>query len=365
VRRLLLAAIVCACACANATDVSAQEYGRQVMPFLEGTDVFVSSVGGTLFEANIFPHLVLWQNFTDAITVQDVRPVAEQPQLRAERVKENLQRVRWSISGTPAVRIRMFRQVSDPVRTPSYMPRVNLQMFWANVAGALERANQKRARPADPHPTMNLWEIHAIGGHHSNGQDGCFYRTQQRPAGAEQCEPPLAPDARTAQTLINKHDGSFSTNYVRVGLNYRLNWLDAHTLVAFRELSARVEVEQHPRTWMDQQEVDLYGRTRLNTSAAFAIRGWRYVCPSRIEARAWLNYISGAPSTLSSPWVKSAELSCFPTPAGGWGIFARYYTGQDYYNLGFLDDIHRWEIGATYNQDGFFKFRKIKKDEGE
>lgn len=349
---------------AATTKTSASE-SRQVMPFLEGTDVFVSNVGGTLFEANIFPHLVLWQNFTDAISVQELRPAAERPEVRAQRVKESLRRLRWSISATPAVRIRMFNDVSDPVRTPSYMPRVNVQMFWANVARALEHANQKRARPGDAHPTMNLWELHAIGGHHSNGQDGCFYKTQHRPDGAERCEPTLAPDARTARTLINKHDGSFSTNYFKVGLNYRLNWLEAHSLVAFREVSAKAEVEQHPKRWMDQNEVDLYGRTRVNTSGAFAIRGWRYVCPSRIEARGWLNYIVGAPSSLSSAWVRSAQLSCFPTPAGGWGMFARYYSGQDYYNLAFLEDIHRWEIGATYNQDGFFRFRKIRKDESE
>jgi hypothetical protein len=333
---------------------------KTVMPFLEGTDVFVSNVGGTLFEANIFPHLVVWQNFTDAISVQELRPVSEKPDVRAERVKANLQRIRWSISGTPAVRIRMFHEVSNPVRTPSYMPRVNIQMFWANVAEALENANRKRTGAASKHPTMNLWEAHGIVGHHSNGQDGCFYNTQHRPDGAENCEPPLSPDAKTAQALINRHDGSFSTNYFKLGMNYRLNWVDAKTLVAFRELSAKAEVEQHPRSWMDQHEVDLYGRTRVNTSGAFAIRGWKYVCPSRIETRGWLNYIFGAPSSLSSSWVWSAQASCFPTPAGGWGVFARYYSGQDYYNLGFLDDIHRWEIGATYNQDGFFRFIKVK-----
>ena len=54
----------------------------------------------------------------------------------------------------------------------------------------------------------------------------------------------------------------------------------------------------------------------------------------------------------------SLQFSCFPTVNGGWGFFTRYYPGQDYYNVGFLDDIRRLHVGLTFNQTGFFRFRR-------
>jgi hypothetical protein len=32
--------------------------------------------------------------------------------------------------------------------------------------------------------------------------------------------------------------------------------------------------------------------------------------------------------------------------------------GQDYYNLGLLENIQRVHVGATFNQSGFFRFRR-------
>lgn len=36
----------------------------------------------------------------------------------------------------------------------------------------------------------------------------------------------------------------------------------------------------------------------------------------------------------------------------------RVYTGQDYYNVGFLDTVTRIHVGATFNQTDFFRFRR-------
>ena len=73
-----------------------------------------------LLEADLFPHLVASQNFSSTLDV------VEQSRRGLKRFKE----FSYSISGTPAVRIRMLRDVSAPVRTPSYMPRVNAQFLW-------------------------------------------------------------------------------------------------------------------------------------------------------------------------------------------------------------------------------------------
>jgi hypothetical protein len=70
-------------------------------------------------EANIFPHLVVYQNFSDILDIE------EQMRRGVTRVRERA----ISISGTPSVRIRMLRETSAPVRTPSYMPRGNVQLI--------------------------------------------------------------------------------------------------------------------------------------------------------------------------------------------------------------------------------------------
>jgi hypothetical protein len=57
-------------------------------------------------------------------------------------------------------------------------------------------------------------------------------------------------------------------------------------------------------------------------------------------------------------WSGNLQVSCFPWLNGGWGFFARWYAGQDYYNVGFLDDINRLQVGLTFNQADFFRFRR-------
>jgi hypothetical protein len=372
-----------------------------IIPFLEGTDVFWTVFAGdpigTLpeevenffpyrLEADIFPHLVVFQNFTDVL---DVRR-------QAERGVEGLKEVSWSISGTPAVRIRMLPITSAPVRTPSYMPRGNVQVLWARglkgqareALGSTLAVNRdlgvrlEAARKQAPDQTrqtetlfalanlthISLWELHAIVGHHSNGQDGCLSTEQERldlPDGDDPCVPEgVVP----TQETINRVDGSFSTNYIRVGANYSWNRLEPgggpakgacqcepDEAEGVEERRVRAEVEYHPAAWVDDQMVDLYGRLRFNLNGAWAVK--TPFCERRLETSAGLVWNPGVVETV--PEVSfSIQVSCFPTLNGGWGFFTRYYQGQDYYNVGFLDDIRRVHVGLTFNQTGFFRFRR-------
>ena len=313
-----------------------------LIPFLEGTDVFFSLRQDTVFEADILPHLVAYQNFSDVVDI------TEQTRRVAGR---GVKRFAFSVSGTPAVRLRMFESVSSPVRTPSYMPRGNVQLIWArNVDAVARRFSPAGATAGTAASEVSLWETHAIVGHHSNGQDGCFYLDQARIE--EQC---ISVVPVTGERQVNKRDGSFSTNFVRIGLNYRRNLLDDQ-LYAKREWGFRGDVEYHPRAWVDDQMVDLYGRTRLEAGATLASRELAW-CPRRAEATGSVKGIIGHPASVW-PVVVTAQVSCFPAPMGGWGVFVRYYGGQDYYNLGLLDNIQRVHVGATFNQSGFFRFRR-------
>jgi hypothetical protein len=286
---------------------------------------------------------VVFQNFSDVLDIRAQSRRAGSPRTFG-----------MSISGTPAVRIRMFDQVSSPVRTPSYMPRGNVQLLWARnvsaVATAVARAVGGRAVLDDASRRVSVWEAHAIVGHHSNGQDGCFFQDQARVD--DECVI-VAPAA--GERLVNKTDGSFSTNYVRVGMNYRKNILD-DDLWALREWGLRVDLEIHPRAWMDQEMVDLYGRVRTEVAGTFATREVSW-CPSRAEVTGAVKAIAGHPDSVW-PVAVTAQASCFLTRQGGWGVFVRYYGGQDYYNLGLLDNIQRVHVGATFNQSAFFRFRR-------
>lgn len=328
-----------------------------IIPFLEGTDVFWTVRGGDAWfphklEANIFPHLVVYQNFSDILDIE------EQARRGVTRVRERA----ISISGTPAVRIRMLRETSAPVRTPSYMPRGNLQLLL--VRGLKDPA---RGRPAadlasrkmlERVARVSVWEVHLIIGHHSNGQDGCLSTEQERvPPGTGPCLPEgieLTPET------VNRVDGSFSTNYLRSGVNYSRNWLGNGSLEpATKEVRLRAEWEFHPRAWVDEDMVDLYGRHRLNFGAAYALRGVR-ACSRRLEGSAggvWNPQVASIEGS-SLEWSFEAQASCFPWGNGGWGFFARLYTGQDYYNVGFLDRITRLHVGLTFNQSDFFRFRR-------
>src|SRR5688572_29130276 len=138
-----------------------------IVPFLEGTDVFFSLRQDTVFEADIMPHLIAYQNFDDVLDINAQRRRAQGGKIKRFAV---------AISGTPGVRIRMFESVSSPVRTPSYMPRADFQFIWArNVAPFVQELT---GRPTDDQ--VSIWEAHAVVGHHSNGQDGCFWQDEQR-----------------------------------------------------------------------------------------------------------------------------------------------------------------------------------------
>src|SRR5258706_8758288 len=339
----------------ESTDQAPRE--RVLVHCMEGTDIFLTSHTDTIFEARIAPHLILRQTFGDVLDLPTQRSRVANA--------ENVRRFGWVLSATPAVRLRMLRQVSDPVRTPSYMPRVNLQVLYARGMAGKLRENMGLV-PRGTASAIGVYEYHAILGHHSNGQDGCFFKGQTRVSDAEDCTPPLTPDAEAARNLINRHDGSFSTNYVRLGFNYRGTRVDSATLVDDRDWTVGMEIEQHFH--MDPNVFPRYGRTRVIGSVGVASRPngmsdhwwdqahW-WTCDARREAKGSITYIAGHPDTVW-PVAVTGELACFPSTEGGWGIFVRYYAGQDYYNLGFLDNITRWQVGATFNQDGFFRFRR-------
>jgi hypothetical protein len=323
---------------------------RPIIPFLEGTDVFVSNDKNVRFEAAIYPHLVGYQNFSDLVNA---------------RVKQSAKQFFWVITGTPAVRLRMFQSESAPVRTPSYMPRGSVQLIYSVdyrcAAAGQESTSQSGApvcRPPSPgnKPTVSLWEFHGIVGHHSNGQDGCLYDEQRRPATGGRCQPSF--EIANLPGTVNRKDGSFSTNYVRGGFNYRKNYLDRAVdgvATADREWTVRAEYQRQFHTDPDQRPFYSMNRASAGLSAAQG-QSVRF-CKARLEEAGGATILIDKPFTATDRASLWGQISCFPQIKGGWGIFVRGYRGQDTYNLGFLDNIRSFQVGVTFNNDGFFRFR--------
>src|SRR5215204_2940863 len=82
----------------------------------DGSYLFQHSDGDLVFEAQIAPDVRIADNFGHAL----------------DRVfaKEKARVFAYSFFGTFLVRLRMFDEVSDPVRTPSYMPKSTVQLAW-------------------------------------------------------------------------------------------------------------------------------------------------------------------------------------------------------------------------------------------
>ncbi len=103
---------------------------------------------------------------------------------------------------------------------------------------------------------------------------------------------------------------------------------------------------------IDPELKSRYGPTRVTFLASIAAN-WDHVC-NRAEAKGFAKYIHHPAMGVPS-WAGSIEGQCLFRDTN-WGFFARYYAGQDYYNLGFEDDVRRFQFGMTYSQEGFLRF---------
>jgi len=316
---------------------------RQIIPFLEGSYLYKSNEPHVIFAAAIYPHLMLWQNFDSLIDARRAKHVSEPPSWWKQY---------WAVSLTPGVRLKMSDAFSEPVRTPSYLPRADIQKMMA-----LGRPAAVRSLAAGRKTTLDLLEMHFAIEHHSNGQDGCLFvdqEVQTTDAATPKCVPDYS--QRPQPGTVNKHDGNFSTNEIRIGINLRRTDV-AVSGQGTRHYGAGIEYQRQFAT--DPDLKPFYSEHRLNANASIAWAGIR-PCSSRVEAVFQVITAIDHPVPSVSRTATSVQLSCFPSIKGGFGAFVKAYWGQDPYNLGFLDNITRFQVGLTFNQDGIFKFRAAK-----
>lgn len=250
----------------------------------------------------------------------------------------------------------MINTASQPVRTPSYMPHGVAQLFrLRNLSDGTTESEVRRG-------PYEMWTLQARLSHHSNGQDGCLYLSQEKvqgPGGSFECDfiPGYGPDP----SLLNLADGSFSKNFARAGVFYRRFYLPGSGDVddtVVRSWYAGATVESHrsflvnwiPGRIPPEQEA-LYGtwRWRLLGGGAFRHRG-------RLPSGHFLDVVFERypdASDVLTAWSFSAEYIRSFDRFGGWGLYTRYYTGQDYYNLGFGRKLARFSVGLAWVQERF------------
>jgi hypothetical protein len=205
---------------------------------------------------------------------------------------------------TPKVVLRMFNEESSPVRSPSFMPRISVFLWF-----------QQRVRGSPTfYGSVTL-------SHHSNGQTGPFF----------------ADDGS-----INHEDGSFSTNYLDfavygTGFTGRfLGW-------------SSVSLQWHPGFNQDPELKGRYGLVRLNF-ATTVVADLPLHGQVSLRISAILDDFMQVSKTAALRALERFPLSLsysMTVPGIDLGVYLGYYIGHDYYNIWFDRVIHTIQIGIS------------------
>jgi hypothetical protein len=297
--------------------------------FLERSTVQVSSDRHQAFEAQPSLHLLL-RNGLDETRIEDEGGYAAT--------------VSASFLGT----LRMWRDASTPVRTPTYEPRLMLQLFRAATLGDPGELGQP-----DPRHRM-LTALQLAIGHRSNGEEGCALADHVRVGDRNDfdCVPVTDPPVRA----LNVRDGSFTTNYASAELLAR--WTgpgarDGGALAATGGGGAEWNLPCHFGACMPTAMRERYGPVRATWTAELEAPV-AALLPLPGPGRA-LRLRVGAPGSVrmggsaGHRWEVSPEVAVVGRRAGGMeaGVFVRRHLGSDYLNIHFEERLDAWIVGIV------------------
>jgi hypothetical protein len=312
---------------------------RPPVDFLERSYVLVPAPD-LLLEAQIAPHVSVYQN-------------------RSSEHDLKFGGLSISTSITPMIRLRIFKADSSPVRTPSFMPKLNTQILY--LSRRLPGRQWGEGKPVRVHG------FQFVAGHHSNGQDGCIFLGADPTA----CRPPDPANIR-----INKTDGSFSTDYFRFSAFAKLHEMFAESPTS-RRTSRRSHLfgftwETHPRWLLSRMALEdelrpIYGTNRVGASYEYERRLTSPFWAGKLRASVWGERIFKRGITAdcrgpedrhcAGPWGFGGEAAWRIKRLEETGVFVRFYQGQDYYNLGFTHRLRRLQVGFVFDASGFDDFQ--------
>ena len=233
----------------------------------------LSGLDPLLFEANIAPHFVV---------SQPAWPFA--------------------VVLTPKILLRMFNERSTPVKTPSYMPRLSVFVWFT----------QTLTGEPQLYTSLTL-------SHHSNGQTESFFD----------------------EDGSNNHaTGDFSTNFLDASL-----YVTGHTQRIFGW--SALSFEWHPDINQNAELHGRYGLVRLHLSSAvlseLPLHGALSARLSAILDRMQTSSRNSAVRVLER--FPIALRLAFLAPGVDLGFYVSYYFGHDYYNIWFDRVINVIQVG--------------------
>jgi hypothetical protein len=246
------------------------------------------------------------------------------------REKDPIHHWAFAPSFTLQMQIRFLRTTSSPVRTPSFMPRLNFQVFRLDF-------NTGHAKYREIEMVFHL-------GHHSNGQENCSFTANR--LDDQNCPPFDTNNPDYSRTnLIN---GGFGTNYLALGGHGKwVTDVDGNNY-ARTSWSGGVVGEYHPTNFgpggLDDVHSRLYGQTRVRFEGEFQrmtdlmVSGRLPHAVGHARVAAAVEAIFGTGPGIA-PYVAWVEASRTFLELGGAGLFARVYSGQDYYNINYVNRI--------------------------
>ena len=228
---------------------------------------------------------------------------------------------------TPLTQLRMLNEQSSPVIPPSFKPKVTFQLLRLKQ-WTLNEGKEYR---------FSAIGTNLIVGHYSNGQAGCFFANQTG------TDPNCVP--AHGQLPLNEVSGSFSTNYGRIELLARYLFDGNPVEQAAWIVGGSAELDRNSDFGpggisTDQSRV--YGKGHFGFGAA----GERYLSGNRWVTSVALSFPFGE-TPRQEPTV-TVEATFISRVLSGFGFFARYVNGQDYYNILFLEHVVLWQFGLSF-----------------
>jgi hypothetical protein len=215
---------------------------------------------------------------------------------------------------TGQILLRMYDQFSHPVKTPSYMPRATLFYHL-------------------PEPVkQNDQFLFLTFGHHSNGQDGLLLQADS--------------------VSLNTDNGSFALNYFSGG--YELcskNNKSFDPLNSFR-VTAQYQIIHDERLKDKYGNIRFYAALKSTCKLPFEVKNifsGEKAKPyfTGLLNLTWIgNGLENTPTVDFKRLIVSYTLSYQPAFISSVELFARYYYGQDYYNIQFQRTLNVLQAGV-------------------
>jgi len=258
----------------------------------------------------------------------------------------------WALPVSAVFQVRMTKDgvplqlgepsSSEPVLTPGYHIGVRPQLF------RLWRFNN----------SARLLLAGLTGGftHYSNGQHGCTYLGSHRDA-AGACVVNTTDSLIAKQQIANVVDGDFSTSYFSEAIDVRFAQQTdkqgkADNFGTMRwSVIGGLELQQDPLNirpgGSSREQSERYGQRGFIARAGGE---WRRFGTAEGVIRLQGDYYRRFGGFLTQSFdAKQLELSYLFDNWNSAGLFLRYHTGYDYYNIHFQERSPFWNIGLIWD----------------